>query len=184
METIQGMESLRRAAFDKEDQGAALQWSANITELRNRSQMVSLSNDGENGMGHIIKHPEGLDLKFTRQMTGKTRQLGVFSRQNRVFSRHKQMSSPSGKSRIFSGCQKKVDLCLHPNSHLAPVGCLKEPQEPNVSSGIRYGHLSLAGKDSGQAMGKTRPKPPVARHFGVQFSRHHQPGLFPSQTLS
>ena len=37
-------------------------------------------------------HPEGLDLNFTRQMTGKTRHLGVFSRQNRVFSRHKQMS--------------------------------------------------------------------------------------------
>ena len=41
-------------------------------------------------------HPEGLDRNFTRQMTGKTRHLGVFSRQNRVFSRHKQMSSPSG----------------------------------------------------------------------------------------
>ena len=40
--------------------------------------------------------PEGLDPKCTRQMTGKTRHLGVFSRQNRVFSRHKQMSSPSG----------------------------------------------------------------------------------------
>ena len=44
--------------------------------------------------------PEGLDPKFTRQMTGKPRHLGVFSRQNRVFSRHKQMSSPSGCVRI------------------------------------------------------------------------------------
>ena len=44
-----------------------------------------------------LRHdPEGLEMEFTRQMTGKTRHLGVFSRQNRVFSRHKQMSSPSG----------------------------------------------------------------------------------------
>ena len=40
--------------------------------------------------------PEGLDRNFTRQTTGKTRHLGVFSRHNRVFARHKQMSSPSG----------------------------------------------------------------------------------------
>ena len=44
-----------------------------------------------------VTHPEGLDVKFTRHETGKTRHLGVFSRQNRVFfSRHKQKSSPSG----------------------------------------------------------------------------------------
>ena len=44
---------------------------------------------------HIL-FPDGLDLKFTRQTTGKPRHLGVFSRHDRVFSRHKQMSSPSG----------------------------------------------------------------------------------------
>ena len=46
--------------------------------------------------------PQGLDLNFTRQMTGQlSRHLGVFSRHNRVFiSRHKQiMSGPSG---VFS----------------------------------------------------------------------------------
>ena len=42
--------------------------------------------------------PEGLDVKFTRHETGKTRHLGVFSRQNRGFSRHKQISSPSGEA--------------------------------------------------------------------------------------
>ena len=47
--------------------------------------------------------PEGLDVKFTRQETGKTRHLGVFSRQNRVFSRHKQMCSPSGYPKGTTG---------------------------------------------------------------------------------
>ena len=40
--------------------------------------------------------PEGLDLNFTRQMTGKTRLVITYKFRFRVFSRHKQMSSPSG----------------------------------------------------------------------------------------
>ena len=48
------------------------------------------------GVIFVAANPEGLEVDFTRQMTGKTRHLVVFSRHNRVFSRHKQMPSPSG----------------------------------------------------------------------------------------